>query len=127
MTEIKENLSRRQERALLALLENGGATLNLVAKKAKISESSLSRYLKDDLFLSKWRELRAQSVEQAVARMQSLTGAAVETLKQNLTSGNRPSEVRTAISIIRDSVAAIESFDLAQRIARIEKQMVSKP
>jgi len=126
MTEIKENLSRRQERALLALLESD-STLNLVAKKAKISESSLSRYLKNDLFLSKWRELRAQSVEQAVARMQTLTGDAVETLKRNLDSGNRPSEVRTAISIIRDSVAAIESFDLSQRIARLEKEMVSKP
>jgi AcrR family transcriptional regulator len=127
MTEIKENLSRRQERALLALVENGGATLNLVAQKAKISESSLSRYLKDDLFLSKWRELRAQAVEQAVARMQSLTLAAVETLNQNLTSGNRPSEVRTAISILRDSVAAIETFDLAQRIARLEKRDGEKP
>ncbi len=112
---------------MLALVENGGASLNLIAKKAKISESSLSRYLKDELFLSKWRELRAQAVEQAVARMQSLTLAAVETLNQNLTSGNRPSEVRTAISIIRDSVAAIETFDLSARIARIEKQMVSKP
>jgi AraC-like DNA-binding protein len=127
MTEIKENLSRRQERALLALLENGGASLNLVAQKAKISESSLSRYLKDELFLSKWRELRAQSVEQAVARMQQLTSAAVETLKRNLDSGNRPSEVRTAISILRDSVAAIESFDLSQRIARLEKEMIKKP
>jgi AcrR family transcriptional regulator len=127
MTETKENLSRRQERALLALLENAATSLNLVAKKAKISESSLSRYLKDDLFLSKWRELRAQSVEQAVARMQSLTSDAVETLRRNLDSGNRPSEVRTAISIIRDSVAAIESFDLAQRIARLEKEMVKKP
>jgi AcrR family transcriptional regulator len=127
MTEIKENLSRRQERALLALVENNGATLNLVAKKAKISESSLSRYLKDDLFLSKWRELRAQAVEQAVGQMQQLTLAAVETLRRNLDSGNRPSEVRTAISILRDSVAAIETFDLSARIARIEKQMVSKP
>jgi AcrR family transcriptional regulator len=127
MTDIKENLSRRQERALLALVENNGASLNLIAKKAKISESSLSRYLKDELFLSKWRELRAQAVEQAVARMQSLSSDAVETLRRNLDSGNRPSEVRTAISIIRDSVAAIETFDLSARIARIEKQMVSKP
>ncbi len=112
---------------MLALVENSGTSLNLVAKKAKISESSLSRYLKDDLFLSKWRELRAQSVEQAVARMQSLTSDAVETLRRNLDSGNRPSEVRTAISIIRDSVAAIETFDLAQRIARLEKRDGEKP
>ncbi len=122
MADIKANLSRRQERALLALLESDGSTLNLVAQKAKISASSLSRYLKDDLFLSRWRELRAQSVEQAVARMQTLTSDAVETLRRNLDSGNRPSEVRTAISIMRDSVAAIESFDLAQRVARLEKR-----
>ncbi len=119
-------LSRRQERALIALLENDGSALNRVAEKSKISESSLYRYLKDDAFLTKWRELRAQAVEQAVANLQSLTGEAVETLKKNLSSGHAPSEVRTAVSILRQSLEAVDLFDLQQRIARLEKQMMSK-
>jgi AcrR family transcriptional regulator len=123
MKESTANLSRRQERALLALLENDGASLGLVARKAKISESSLYRYLKDEVFIACWRELRASQVEQAVARIQALTGAAVETLARNLSSGHAPSEVRTAVSILRQSLDAVDLYDLAQRIARVEKQI----
>lgn len=120
-------LSRRQERALIALLENDGASLALVAKKAKISESSLFRYMKQDAFLARWRELRAQAVEQAVSNLQGLAGEAVETLRRNLSSGHAPSEVRTAVSVLRQSLEAVDLFDLAQRITRLEKDVASKP
>src|ERR1700754_863951 len=120
-------LSRRQERALLALLENDGSSLALVAKKSGISESSLYRYLKDEAFLARWREMRAQAVEQAVSNLQSLAGEAVETLRRNLTSGHAPSEVRTAVSVLRQSLDAVDLFGLAQRVARLEKDMASKP
>src|SRR5205085_2874691 len=105
-------LSRRQERALLALLENDGASLALVAKKSGISESSLFRYMKQEAFLTRWRELRASAVEQAVANLQSLSGEAVETLRRNLSSGHAPSEVRTAVSVLRQSLEAVDLFDL---------------
>ena len=120
-------LTRRQERALLALIENDGSSLALVAKKSGISESSLYRYLKDESFLARWRELRAQAVEQAVSNLQSLAGEAVETLRRNLSSGHAPSEVRTAVSILRQSLEAVDLFDLAQRITRLEKDVASKP
>jgi AcrR family transcriptional regulator len=118
-------LSRRQERALVALLENDGASLALVAKKAKISESSLYRYMKNPIFLAEWRALRAAGVERAIAGLQSLAGQAVETLKKNLDTGNRPSEVRSAVSILRQSLDAVDLFDLAERVARVEKLMIS--
>lgn len=120
-------LSRRQERALLALLENDGSALNRVAEKAKISESSLYRYLKDEAFLARWRELRAQAVEQAVSNLQSLAAEAVETMRRNLSSGHAPSEVRTAVSVLRQSLEAVDLFGLTQRIARLEKDMASRP
>ena len=120
-------LSRRQERALLALLENDGASLALVAKKSGISESSLFRYMKQEAFLTRWRELRASAVEQAVANLQSLSGEAVETLRRNLSSGHAPSEVRTAVSVLRQSLEAVDLFDLSQRVARLEKDMTSTP
>jgi lambda repressor-like predicted transcriptional regulator len=124
---MKAKLSRRQERALIALLENDGSSLALVAKKSGISESSLFRYMRQEAFLSRWRELRAQAVEQAVSNLQSLAGEAVATMRRNLSSGHAPSEVRTAVSILRQSLEAVDLFDLAQRIARLEKDVAPKP
>src|ERR1700749_2296308 len=120
-------LSIRQERALIALLENDGSSLALVARKAKISESSLHRYLKDGVFLERWRELRAQAVERAVSNLQNLSGEAVETLRRNLPSGHGPSEVRAASPILRQSLEAVDLFDLAQRVVRLEKDVAAKP
>jgi hypothetical protein len=83
--------------------------------------------MRQEAFLSRWRELRAQAVEQAVSNLQSLAGEAVATMRRNLSSGHAPSEVRTAVSILRQSLEAVDLFDLAQRIARLEKDVAPKP
>ena len=112
-------LTRRQEAALIALIE--GEPLGSVAKKAKISVRSLHRWLHhDDLFIRRYRELRSGIVEQGIARIQSLLDQAVDCLQRNLTSGNRPSEVRTAVSIIRQSLEGVDVLDHDTRIRAIE-------
>jgi len=95
--------------------------LQLVAKKAKISVRSLYRWLHDDdLFIKKYRSLRTAAVEQGVARIQKLFDKAVDTLEANLSSGNRPSEVRSAVSIIRQSLEGVEVLDFDNRIRAVE-------
>lgn len=112
-------LTRRQEAALIALME--GDQLQLVAKKAKISVRSLHRWLNDDdLFIRKYRELRRAAVERGVARIQKLFDKAVDCLERNLTSGNRPSEVRSAVSIIRQSLEGVDTLDFDNRIRAVE-------
>ena len=118
-------LSRRQEAALVPLLS--GKSLELVARDAKISVRTLHRWLhEDDLFVEKYRSLRRVAVEQGIARIQNLFDRAVDTLETNLDSGNRPAEVRTAVSIIRQSLDGIDLLDLDTRIRVIEKRFDPK-
>ena len=120
-----DELSRRQEAALVALM--GGHKLELVARDAKISVRTLQRWLHDDdLFIRRYRELRRAAVEQGIARVQNLFDRAVDTLEANLTTGNRPAEVRTAVSIIRQSIDGIDLLDLDSRIRAIEKRFDPK-
>lgn len=100
----------------------GGASVAGVARNLKISESTIWRWLSRADFQSRFRALRRQMVETAIAELQSLASEAVQTLKRNLASGNAPSEVRSAVSIIRQSLDSIEVFDHAERIKALEKR-----
>ena len=120
MRELK-SISRKQEKVLLALL--AGQSVALAARNEKISESTIWRWLKLPAFQTRWRELRACAVELAISQIQCQAGVAVETLSRNLSSGHAPSEVRTAVSILRQSIEALDTFDLAERVARLEKQI----
>jgi len=75
---------------------------------------------RDEVFMRRYRDLRRAQVERGVARIQSLFDAAVNCLERNLTSGNRPSEVRSAVSIIRQSLEGVDAMDYDSRIRAIE-------
>ena len=76
--ESGQELSPRQEAALLALLEAG--TVRDAAAKCDTSEATLYRFLQEPLFLTRYREARARLVETGIARLQSACGTAVDTL-----------------------------------------------
>jgi hypothetical protein len=122
MTDEKKKireLTRRQEAALIALME--GDSLGLAATKARISARSLSRWLhEDDLFIKTYRSLRAAAVEAGVARIQGLMNAAIDCLERGLASGNKPSEARCAVSIINQSISGVDEWDFDNRIRAVE-------
>lgn len=70
--------------------------------------------------MRRYRDLRRAHVERGVARLQNLMDKAIDCLEANLTSGNRPSEVRTAVSIIRQSLEGVDTMDFDSRIRAIE-------
>jgi transposase-like protein len=117
----QKELSRRQEQALLALMDGGSLSLADVARKISVNQSTLWRWMnRDDAFMREYRSHRRAHVERSIARIQSLMDAAVDCLERNLTSGNRPSEVRSAVSIIRQSIEGIDVLDFDSRIRAIE-------
>lgn len=117
----RRELSRRQEAALLALIEGSNLSLVEVARKISVNPSTLWRWMnKDDEFMRRYREMRRASVERGIARIQGLIDKAIDCLERNLESGNRPSEVRTAVSIIRQSVEGVDTMDYDTRIQAIE-------
>jgi transposase-like protein len=117
----RKELSRKQEAALAALC---GGSLSLVDVAAKISvhPSTLWRWMKQPEFQSRYRDLRRANVERSISKMQGLMDEAIETLRRNLSSGNRPSEVRAAVSIIRQSIEGVDVYDYDERIAAIERR-----
>jgi hypothetical protein len=114
-------LSLKQERSILLLI--AGLGLDAVAKKLKISNSSLWRWQQNDLYVARYRHLRRIRVEHSIAALQSLTADAVECLRRNLTSGNRPSEVRSALGILNQSLSAIDLMEMETRVAEVEKRL----
>jgi hypothetical protein len=114
-------LSLKQERSILLLI--AGLGLDAVAKKLKISSSSLWRWQQNDLYVARYRHLRRIRVEHSIAALQSLTSDAVECLRRNLTSGNRPSEVRSALGILNQSLSAIDLLEIETRVSEVEKRL----
>jgi hypothetical protein len=75
----EEKLTRKQEQALLALLEKG--TVREASKACAISETTLWRWLRESPeFRKRYQAARHQLVDTAIARLQSAGDIAVTTL-----------------------------------------------
>jgi hypothetical protein len=111
----------RQEKALIALLSVG--TIAKAAEQAGVSERTLRHWLATPQFASEYRARRMQVVEQAIGTLQSASVQAVDTLVRNLQCGKPASEIAAANSLLERSTAAVELFDLAQRVAELEERL----
>lgn len=117
-------LSRRQEAALLALMDGLSLSLADIARKISVSPRTLYRWMhEDENFMREYRNLRRINVERGIARLQGLVDKAIDCLEANLTSGNRPSEVRTASTILRQAVEGVDTLEFDNRIRAIEKNL----
>lgn len=105
----------------MALMDGSNLSLAGVARKISVNESTLWRWMhRDEMFIRRYREMRRAAVEHGVARLQGLMTKAIETLERNLETGNRPAEVRTAATIIRQSLEGVDVLDFDNRIRAIE-------
>jgi|ERR1041384_828826 transposase-like protein len=126
----RRELTRRQEAALLAMIEpsSDGSPLSLseISKNVGVNPSTLWRWrTQDELFKRKYRQMRRGLVEANIARLQSLMDKAISTLEKNLDSGNRPSEVRAAVTIVRQSIEGVDQLDYDERISKLERKFIS--
>jgi hypothetical protein len=105
-----ERLSRKQEQAVVALLEH--ATLAHAAAAVGVNEKTLRSWQKDPGFQAAYRDARRTIVERAVGRMQAATGDAVDTLVAVARSGAKDSDrVRAAVALLDHALRGLTQAD----------------
>lgn len=116
------DLTLKQERALVALLSSG--TLKEAAQACGSSEVTLWRWLQQPEVQARYRTMRRQSVEAAIALLQSGCRAAARVLLEVAedTTASATARVAAAKTILDQSLSALELGDLAARIEQLEKQ-----
>ena len=108
-----------KEKVLAALIET--SSVRDAAKTSGVGEATDYRYLKDKEFLSDYRNARRQTVETAIAQLQSAAGEAVETLKSSLHCENPAIAVRAAQIILDTAIKGLETTDILERLEQIEE------
>lgn len=120
-------LNIRQERFLKALLETG--TIDEACKKAKINRSTGYKYLKEDAFLSEYRALRREAMQQVTAKLQKRSKEAVDVLAEVMLDKDSPatSRVQSAKNVLDMAYKAIELDDIGERLEKLEDSFEIKP
>jgi hypothetical protein len=76
--------------------------------------------MKDENFLWMYRQTRRGILENTVAKLQSLTFNAIDTLERNLNCENPNVEVRCAGIILEQAMKGLEILDVEVRIQNLE-------
>jgi hypothetical protein len=116
-----DKLSRRQEQAIVALLEN--ATLTEAAAAARVGSRTLRRWMETPLFRTAYRRARREILDHAIGRAQRLTSDAVELLHTALTNNVSATRVRAALGLIDRAMVGADRTDMEERLAAIEEAL----
>lgn len=92
------------------------------AKKAKVSETTLWRWLQIPAFQSRYRTARRNLVESAIAQLQRDATVAVRVLREVAEDTEAPAAARVtaARTILEQSISAVELTDLMERVEQLE-------
>ncbi len=105
---------------ILAVALAAGRTVREASGRAAVSERTVYRRLKDSEFQKRVAELRSDMVGQAVGMLVEAGSAAVQTLKELLSSQSDSVRLGAARSILELGVKLRESTELAARVAELE-------
>ncbi|MES5431602.1 phage replication protein [Enterococcus gallinarum] len=116
-------LNVRQDRFLKALLEC--ASVDQACKKAGINRTTGYKYLKDPVFLAKYRGLRRDAMQQVTTQLQQAAVEAVDVLKEVMNNTEAPaaSRVSSAKNVLDVAYRAFELDDLAEEVEKIKEQL----
>jgi hypothetical protein len=67
--------------------------------------------------------VRRGILENTVAKLQSVTHQAIETLERNLTCENPAAEIRSAQIILEQSIKGLETLDIENRLEMMERSI----
>ncbi len=115
------HLTRKQEQAIVALLEHG--TVSAAAEACKLTRGTLWRYLQDEAFSIAYRAARHEVVDGAINRLQGLMNRAVETLERNLECRDASVEVRAAHLVLEHALKGGELAEMQGRLEQIERML----
>ena len=118
-----EKLSRKQEKAISALLVH--PTMCEAASAAGIGEVTLWRWLRVPEFKEQYRLARREAVSQAVGQLQGACSVAVMALTDISQDVNCPASARVsaARTVLEMALKGVELEDLAVRVEELEQQV----
>jgi hypothetical protein len=119
--EHSESISKRQESLIAHLLTE--RTIDAACKKADVSASTYWRWMKEAPFLNEYRRAREGILENTVAKLQSLTYEAIDTLERNLHCENPSVEIRCATIILEQAIKGMEMLNLKARVEELEESL----
>lgn len=119
MSATSGKISRKGPQAIAALLSE--PTHEAAAKKAGIGTATLSRWLADPTFQSRYRLAQREAFASAVARLQSASGLAAETLAQEMTGDRAGDRIRAALGVLEHAFRARELGEMESRLTKLEK------
>ena len=117
-------LSQRQQRALVALLEQPSKTA--AAQAAGISPRALRSYLADPTFAAELQRLQDEQISDAAQRgRRSMTGA-MDALRAVMDDESQSGQTRVqaARSILEFSLRLDERENILKRLAELEKSLI---
>jgi len=118
-----EKLSRKQEQAIVALLEK--PTVEKAAQQAGLAEKTLRLWMKKPEFQKAYRQARLQLVDEAIKQLQNSCTVAAQTLKAIAIDKQTPPASRvSACKGIFDLVfKGTEFCEIVERLDRLEKSI----
>ena len=119
-------LTAKQELALRALLSH--PSQKEAAAAAGVSEATLWRYMRDDTFSGRLREIRREAVGHAALRLQRASSDAVTVLHDLMLKQDAPASARTtaARTVLDYSFRVVEMDEMKRRIRELEEFLIRK-
>ena len=117
-------LSQRQQRALVALLEQPSKAA--AAQAAGVSPRALRSYLADPVFAAELQRLRDEQIGDAAQRGRQSMSAAVDALRTVMDdeSQNGQTRVQAARSILEYTLRLDERENVLRRLDELEKSLI---
>lgn len=117
----KAKLNRKQEAAIAALLT--ASTIAEAAAAVGVHEQTVWRWMQLPDFKEAYRDAKRKAVDQAISRLQQVSGEAVETLRTVMKDSDAPpsSRVSAAKAVIDVALKAVEMDEMAARIEALEE------
>lgn len=114
-------LTTRQYNAIGALMTQ--PTLRKASEASGIPERTMYKWLKTPSFVAEYRAARREATNQAIARLQQVSGSAVsELLKLALNARSEAVRLGAVCKILDLSIKAVELEDLEQRLQALEQK-----
>jgi hypothetical protein len=121
-----DKLTPAQHKAVSALLTE--PSVRKAAEAAGVQERRLYRWLKEPDFAEAYRTARREATQQAIARLQQASGAAVSILLTLMARDTSPPAIRLAAArtVLEMAVKSVELEDLAARLEALEQKYAEK-
>jgi DNA-binding MurR/RpiR family transcriptional regulator len=118
---MNTNLNAKQEKAIMALLTE--PTIRQAAERAGVGETTLYRWLQEEVFSHAFREARKMALSQTISRLQQTTTKAVDTLEaiMNDDTASASSRVTASKTVLEMAFKAFEVEDLATKVEELQK------